>query len=234
MASGTEKDDEKASEATEEKRILEMDTIPPPESGDAYSALTAVREAPEDLLLAIRSAKAARNRHELLADVALSGERASDAPGAPDAAKVAQARATNPVKPSVKPSATPAVKPAARPSVKPLAARVADVRPAAAPGPSPVPSLNDDDESASALDDDDLKPITGPKEPAAAVPAPAQQALVASTKSPAQAAIVAPAKPATLLQTVASRYAAMTEEMRVATLIGLLVAAYILYVVMRH
>jgi hypothetical protein len=44
----------------EEKALQQMDTVPPPASGDAYSAETVVRQAPPEVLEAIRKRRQAQ------------------------------------------------------------------------------------------------------------------------------------------------------------------------------
>ena len=53
----TSRDSEPSSPPEGEENIHGVDTVPPPESGDAYSAMTVVREAPPAVLEAIRKRK---------------------------------------------------------------------------------------------------------------------------------------------------------------------------------
>lgn len=53
----TNRDSEPSTPQDDEANIHGVDTVPPPESGDAYSAMTVVREAPPAVLEAIRKRK---------------------------------------------------------------------------------------------------------------------------------------------------------------------------------
>ena len=77
----TSRDSEPSSPPEGEENIHGVDTVPPPESGDAYSAMTVVREAPPAVLEAIRKRKLEEAVKK--ADAAQekkAGDRAGDVP----------------------------------------------------------------------------------------------------------------------------------------------------------
>jgi hypothetical protein len=82
----TSRDSEPSSPPEGEENVHGVDTVPPPESGDAYSAMTVVREAPPAVLEAIRKRKleeavkkadAAQEKKATERSVELTGEMGS-------------------------------------------------------------------------------------------------------------------------------------------------------------
>jgi hypothetical protein len=111
-----------------EGEVHRVDTVPPPASGDAYSADTVIRDVPREALDAIREKrKSSENRRAAAIVDSAAKELAvtSDKPAAPEKAKTESTPPKSETKPAEKPPEKAAEKPAEKPAAAKPAAKTA-------------------------------------------------------------------------------------------------------------